>query len=318
MKKNTDYPVSSLKRFLILIILAGAILGITFLPFKIYYKGFYNNEFIGYYQSKEEYLNHYEDIQKEKWEDGIKTINSFEKEPEFKKVYVKSKFVNSFNNYILIEQQLEKEYVIYSIKINDENKFYLKTKEEAEQLKTEIAKEVKDSTKIEIEEIKTKDKNLINNNETLNQTKAEVIKANYKITSRGGSSRTSNKYIWPTTSTTITSKYGYRTHPITGQYSLHTGLDIGVASNSPIFVVLSGTVTFSGWNGAYGYQVKVDHGNGLVTTYAHNNKLLVKAGDKVAQGQTIARSGSTGNSTGPHLHIEFIKNGQFQNPLNYL
>lgn len=72
------------------------------------------------------------------------------------------------------------------------------------------------------------------------------------------------------------------------------------------------------WNGNYGYQVKIKHSNGVITTYAHNSKLLVKKGQNVVQGQIIARSGSTGNSTGPHLHIEFIINGQFVNPQNYI
>lgn len=319
MKNNTDYPASCLKLCLSLILLAGTVLGIALLSFKPYYKATYNNEFIGYYQSQEDYLQYYNKIEKQRWEDDIQINRYYENEPVFEKVYVKTKHVNSFNNYILIEQQFTEEYIIYSVKVNSENKFYVKTRKEAEVLKEEIKKEVKESTTIEIEEIKTKDKSLINDNESLIKTKAEVIKMNVKVTSRGGSARLSNqKYIWPTTSTTITSKYGYRTHPISGNYSLHTGLDIGVASGSPIFAVKSGEVILAGWNGSYGYQVKIQHSNGLITTYAHNSKVLVKKGDKVTQGQIIARSGSTGNSTGPHLHIEFILNGKFQNPLNYL
>ena len=91
-----------------------------------------------------------------------------------------------------------------------------------------------------------------------------------------------------------------------------------VNSNSPVYAVKEGTVLMSCWNGNYGYQVKIKHSNGVITTYAHNNKLLVKKGQNVVQGQIIARSGSTGNSTGPHLHIEFIINEQFVNPQNYI
>lgn len=314
MKKNTDYPVSCLKLYLtLIIILAGAVLGYALLSFKPYYKAFYKDEFIGYYQSQEVYEEFYNGLNKTKQFDGIQTNLFLEDQIQFEKVYVKTKYVNSFNNSILIEQQFTKEYILYSVKVNSENKFYVKTREEADKLKEEIQKEVKESTEIEIEEIKTKDKSLLNDNETIIKTKTEVIKNNIKITSRGGSTRkTSKGYLWPTTSTRITSYYGPR------KSGNHTGLDIGVALNSPIYAVKGGTVIFSGWNGNYGYQVKIQHSNGVVTAYAHNNKLLVKKGDIVKAGQEIAKSGSTGNSTGPHLHIEFIVNGAFKNPLNYL
>ena len=314
MKNNTDYPVSCLKLYLCLIVLlAGAVLGYTFLSFKPYYKAFYNNEFIGYYKTQEDYEKFYNNLNKTKNLDGIQTNYYLENQPSFEKIYVKPKYVNSFNNSILIEQQFTKEYILYSVKVNSENKFYVKTREEADKLKEEIQKEVKESTTIEIEEIKTKDKNLLNDNDTIVKIKTEVIKTNIKVTSRGGSiKRTSKGYLWPTTSTRITSYFGPR------KSGNHTGLDIGVPLNSPIYAVKSGTVIFAGWNGNYGYQVKIQHDNGVVTAYAHNNKLLVQKGDVVSVGQAIAKSGSTGNSTGPHLHIEFIVNGEFKNPLNYL
>ena len=79
-----------------------------------------------------------------------------------------------------------------------------------------------------------------------------------------------------------------------------------------------GTVVTAGWSGSYGWCVVIDHGNGRRTRYAHNSALLVKVGQKVAKGEAISRVGSTGNSTGPHLHFEVIKNGAFQNPWNYI
>lgn len=124
-------------------------------------------------------------------------------------------------------------------------------------------------------------------------------------------------FVWPTTSTYITSEFGYRVHPITGIYTGHTGIDIGVGMNSPVYASASGTVIISGWYGGYGYAVVIDHGGGISTLYGHNNSLNVSVGEEVSQGQVIAASGSTGNSTGPHLHFEVRVDGACVDPMGY-
>lgn len=98
----------------------------------------------------------------------------------------------------------------------------------------------------------------------------------------------------------------------------HRGLDIAAPNGTPIKAAAGGTVTTAGWNNSYGYMVIISHGNGIQTVYAHCSQLLVKNGQQVAQGQVIAKEGSTGNSTGPHLHFEIRKNGVLQDPQNYL
>ena len=98
----------------------------------------------------------------------------------------------------------------------------------------------------------------------------------------------------------------------------HTGLDLAVALGTPIHPVAAGKVTFAGWNGGYGNLVIVSHGNGVETYYAHCSKIYVKVGAEVSTDDTIAAVGSTGNSTGPHLHLEVRVNGQIKNPQNYL
>jgi murein DD-endopeptidase MepM/ murein hydrolase activator NlpD len=113
----------------------------------------------------------------------------------------------------------------------------------------------------------------------------------------------------------ITSRFGYRVHPITGVYKLHTGVDIACPTGSSICAAADGVVILAGWMGAYGYAVVIDHGGGVSTLYGHNSRLLVGVGDKVKQGQTIARAGSTGYSTGPHCHFEKRVNGTPVNPL---
>ena len=125
-------------------------------------------------------------------------------------------------------------------------------------------------------------------------------------------------YIKPVNSTTVTSHYGYRIHPITGAYSFHSGVDWYVPSGTSVRAASSGQVTFAGWNGSYGYCVDIVHSDGSKTRYAHLNSIAVGYGQTVTQGQVIAYSGSTGNSTGPHLHFEIYINGSSVNPLDYV
>lgn len=125
------------------------------------------------------------------------------------------------------------------------------------------------------------------------------------------------KMLWPVRGR-ITSNFGWRYHPVIKKKKYHNGLDIAVPSGTPVLAADSGVVLVSGWRGGYGNFVALDHGNGISTCYGHNSKLLVKAGEKVVKGQTIAVSGNTGLSTGPHLHFEVRINGTPANPIPYL
>ena len=117
----------------------------------------------------------------------------------------------------------------------------------------------------------------------------------------------------------VTSEFGNRIDPITGQRRGHTGMDLAVPTGTPIRAALPGTVTVSKYNaGGYGYYVMIDHGNGLSTLYGHCSQLLARVGQTVQAGDIIALSGSTGRSTGPHLHFEVRINGERTNPRAYL
>ncbi|WP_088890658.1 peptidoglycan DD-metalloendopeptidase family protein [Leptolyngbya ohadii] len=116
----------------------------------------------------------------------------------------------------------------------------------------------------------------------------------------------------------ITSSFGYRIHPILGYKRFHAGIDFGADTGSPIYAADSGVVLFAGWYGGYGQSVIIDHGNSLTTLYAHASELYVSEGQSIQQGQVIAAIGSTGLSTGPHLHFEVRQNGEPVDPLNYL
>ena len=140
----------------------------------------------------------------------------------------------------------------------------------------------------------------------------------------GSSAVVSNPYTggklgWPCPSSSrITSPYGYRI--LFGVRDFHTGIDIGATMGSNIVAAESGTVILAnyGWNGGYGNYIIINHGNGITTRYAHASQLYVSAGQTVSKGQVIAAVGTTGNSTGPHLHFEVRTNGSHRNPLNYL
>jgi len=133
-----------------------------------------------------------------------------------------------------------------------------------------------------------------------------------QVTDSGG------RFCWPTPSTTyITSPFGTRFHPVQKRNKTHTGIDIGAGHGASIVAAESGTVLRAGWNSGYGNYVVIDHGSGVQTLYGHCSALTVKTGQSVSRGQQIALVGSTGVSTGPHLHFEVLINGSYTDPMSY-
>lgn len=149
---------------------------------------------------------------------------------------------------------------------------------------------------------------------------ANVVKTpTERVVSRGtkvvvasrGSGETSGKFGWPVNGK-LTSPYGNR------RGGFHSGIDVAASTGTSIRAADGGVVVFSGWSGNYGNMIDIDHGNGVITRYAHNSANLVSVGQRVSKGEVIGRVGSTGRSTGPHVHFEVRVNGSTKNPLNYL
>lgn len=122
----------------------------------------------------------------------------------------------------------------------------------------------------------------------------------------------------PVASSYITSGYGTRADPFRGGRAFHRGVDFRARHGDPVMAVADGVVSYSGWRSGYGNVVEVDHGNGYVTRYAHNTRNSVRVGDLVRSGQEVAKAGSTGRSTGTHVHFEVWENGRVHNPRKFL
>lgn len=226
-------------------------------------------------------------------------------------------------------------YRYYAILDNNEEKYYVSSFEEAEKVVNDLKE--KGSTNIESisisEKYETDLKTLTSTEEVVSKLYVEPVKTvtiakNANTTSRARASGTVNtstkisggkaslglSLIRPV-SGTITSRFGARSNI---RSSSHTGLDIAAPTGTPVKAAASGTVTFSGWKGSYGNMIVISHGNGVQTYYGHCSKLYAKNGQTVSQGDVVATVGSTGNSTGPHLHLEIRVNGTAYNPQNYI
>lgn len=170
-----------------------------------------------------------------------------------------------------------------------------------------------------IEEDQKQVEKALNEMESLSaQLAAQINKIQQERMAKSGS-KFNGVFSWPTPGhTRVTSEYGYRIHPVLKTKRMHTGIDIGAPSGTAIKAVADGTVIYSGWLGAYGNAVVIDHGGGISSMYAHQSRISVSTDQSVKKGDSVGKVGSTGWSTGPHLHFEVRKNGNPINPWNYL
>ncbi len=195
--------------------------------------------------------------------------------------------------------------------------------EEKERIKKQIAdkKQKVETTKQDKEKTL---KDIISDLKELERQEDKLLAQSKEIEKKIVALQSSQKYIggaltWPSPGYyKITSPFGNRTHPILKKKKPHTGIDIAVPKGTDIIAANAGKVIYSGYYGGYGNTVIIDHGGKISTLYAHNSKLLVNVGDEVAKDKVISKSGSTGLSTGPHLHFEVRENGSPVDPMKYL
>ncbi|MBE7012271.1 MAG: hypothetical protein E7415_06320 [Ruminococcaceae bacterium] len=248
-------------------------------------------------------------------------------------VILSSKNLMDFVNNVEIAQEISE----YDKKIHDEMKA---AEEKIEELRKKIQesketlekeKEVLDGQQAallakqsELEEIKRKLQSDMDAAQKIideEYRKQEELKRQMakKLSKEGDGTTFSGAFRWPTPSCTyITSHFApQRVNPVTGVLRPHTGTDIGAQYGAQIIAAASGTVKFAAWNGGYGNCVIIDHGGGVSTLYAHMSSISVSAGQYIEAGGQVGKVGSTGNSTGPHLHFEVIINGVAVNPMQY-
>ena len=215
---------------------------------------------------------------------------------------------------ILKDADTMKFFLAPSIKIEDKKSEIENKKLEQEKLKTELEKnnESLNNDKIEVEKLKAQ----LEKEE--DELEAEISKiASQSVVNQDTQIISSGS--WPVPGHfTISSSYGYRIHPIFNTNKAHTGIDIPAPTGTPAVSIDSGKVIFSGVQSGYGNTVMIQHDDGKVTLYAHNSELLVSVGQRVQKGQVVSKIGSTGNSTGPHLHFEVRINGNHVNPVSYI
>jgi len=290
------------------------IVGIIFIKYKPIYEVKFEGENLGYIQNKKNFSYQVEQIIEKKGENIL--FVSLDNKPEYE-----LKFVNkdqSTNEEVVlaeIENSAIITYVRYAITLNGENKGYAKTQEEAEKMVEEIKSKFADKLELNIAVVKEYTENLeeidtANVELAKNQLDETLTKAVKEEEKKKKSTINGVLLASKPVSGIVSSRFG----ATNGRDHSHKGIDIAAPTGTPIYACGEGTVTKAGWSNGYGYLVVISHGNGVETYYGHCSKLFVTTGQKVSSGAKIANVGSTGRSTGPHLHLEIRKNGVQINP----
>lgn len=314
IKKLKFYTKETIKFFNIALIAIGFIIAIILIKYKPMYEVKIEGTTIGYVENKkslnEKIQENVENYSKENIESAELTAT-----PEYElKLVNKSQDENEDEVIIALQNELEITYKYYEIASNNEVIEKVKDEETAEKLVNEIKELSNNEVELTINEKTTKALEKIQIDDLEVAKENTVEKLNIDTTESIADINGIKVATLPVTGT-ISSRYGVSSKI---RVSTHTGLDIAATTGTPIKVVADGTITLAAYSGSYGYLVKVDHGNGVETWYGHTSKMLVKEGQAVKAGDTIALVGSTGNSTGPHLHFEVRINGEHVNPQKYL
>ena len=254
-------------------------------------------------------------------------------ETQYLDILLKSKSLSDFlSSYYIITElaEIDNDFIE---ELESKKKTIDLSKQKLENEKEELATIIENQTKISrtlqntkkmresfIEKLSDEEKDLQAKIDEINKQYAEVNNQILALAEQGiETAYIGGELEWPVPGyTRITSKYAMRVHPITGQYKLHTGVDIGAPEGANFIAANDGVVVKAERNAAYGNMVIIDHGGGISTLYAHGSEILVELGQTVKRGDSVLKVGSTGYSTGPHAHFEVRINGVTTDPLPYI
>ena len=317
-KKLKYYTKESIKLLVMVGIAFSFVSGMLIFKYKPVYAVTLGDQNVGYIENIEEFEK---DVENNVINYTAKNVESVEIKdiPQYELTFVnREEKTNEQEIIIAMQKDMDITYKYYEIALEDEIIDSVDTQEQAESLVAEL-KQKDEEIDFKITEKTTK------NPEEIKTDEVEVAKSTIssKIEEIENEKELENavavvegiKFAKLPVTGIISSRYGVSSSI---RSSTHTGLDIATSTGTPISVVADGTVISAQYTGAYGNLVKVSHGNGVETWYAHTSKMYVTAGQEVKAGDVIAAVGSTGNSTGPHLHFEIRINGNHVNPQNYM
>lgn len=339
LKKVFIHARRSIKFIVLSMIAIFLIVGMVAYFFKPTYRVILNGEQVGYTENKSKLQAKINEYIKEGDGQSVAFVQ-VETLPEYQLCLLKRGIVaNDEEIFEKVKEQGTSYYRYYAVLENQEEKAYVANFSEAENIVNQLKE--KNSNNINqitiAEKYETESQEYTNCEEAVAKLYVEKPKIVAVAQTNKNTTSSTTKYASKGSVNTATNISGSKVNigislikPVSGvissrfgansriRSSSHTGLDIANSTGTPIVAAASGTVTFSGYKGSYGNMVVISHGNGVQTYYGHCSKLYVSAGQKVTQGQKIAAVGSTGNSTGPHLHLEVRVNGVAYNPQNYV
>ena len=308
------YTKEIIKVLNIAIIGMAIILALILIKYKPAYEVKIAEKEIGFIANKTNFENMIENYIKNYNSKNVESV-SITNNPEYKLKLIDKKQETSENE-ILIAMQKEMiiKYHYYEIYINNQKVESVDTLEEAQTITNKIEEVIKEINTQNVDEINTSEFEVAKNNVLKEANIIEEEKQKEEEQEKLPNINGIKLAVLPVQGN-ITSRYGVSSRI---RVSTHTGLDIAAVTGTAIKAVAAGIVTNAAYTGSYGNLVKIDHGNGVETWYGHTSKMYVKVGQNIQAGDTIAAVGSTGNSTGPHLHFEIRINGQHINPQNYI
>lgn len=327
--KNVFIHIRSSFRLIFLLAVSALIIWAIFkFVYRPMYSVTFNGEFVGYVEDKDKLEKNIKEYMK----NGEGNLVAFVEIPTLPEYNVcllkKDKVASDSEIYNMVKETGTIYYRYYAVTVSEEEKVYVATTEDAEAIINKL-KEKNSTNKSKlsyVEKIDTEIKEFTSIDDAVSKLYVEPVRPKVQtytasatsgsVGTLGGSNTATGVDIGISlakpTSGIVTYPYGVRWG------RMHTGIDVANSTGTYIYASAAGTVKFTGWYGGYGNLVIVSHGNGVDTYYAHCSSIVVTAGQAVEQGQLIAKMGSTGNSTGPHLHLEVRVNGVTQNPQAYV